>query len=180
MPEIVTFTLLCGGPFMFWHLPEFFFWDVITWKQFDLLESCFMIGLAYLQQSRTNYSPLLSKIFLSTLHNGQELWFLSIWLGEHVIFPALGDCWTLFSDLFRLLFPCSLVFLHMNLSISIPLNIRGESSKDLCTALPLCYSVLWTLAHLVTPTLSFISFTQIFFPCTTAWKLSQGSKLGQS
>ena len=79
--------------------------------------------------------------------NAQELWFLSVWLGEDALFSALGECWTWFSNLFRLFFSLATLFLHLNLLISTLLNIR---EVVLCRSLGcslcwlfLCYSILW-------------------------------------
>lgn len=79
--------------------------------------------------------------------NAQKLWFLSVRLGEDAVFPTLGECWTFFSNLFRLFFPLATMFLHLNVLISTLLNIR---EVVLCRSLGcslcwlfLCYSVLW-------------------------------------
>lgn len=75
----------------------------------------------------------------------QELWFLSVWLGKYAIFPALSECWTLFSNLFRLFFPwplCFFTWIHWSvpswISEGDPLQIFGVLPLYGSSSLLLC------------------------------------------
>lgn len=133
-----------------------------------------MIYLVYLQQSRVNYSPLLSKAFLSTqtqcsrsydsFQSGLgKMQYSQPWVNVELSF-------LIFSDYF---FPWPLCFFTwMYWPVHSWISERW-SFADLWGA-PSAGSSSVTLSYkfsLGDPTLSIISFTQSFVLCTTAWKL---------
>ena len=105
--------------------------------------------------------------------------------GEDAIVPALAECWTLFSNLFRLFFPglqCFFTRIHWWHSPEYQEGIPGRSlGFCLCTTLLLCYSLPWTLAHLVLPTLIFISslrFSSLHHSLETLLRQHMGKSRG--
>lgn len=119
------------------------FWGLVLWLVWHICSSLGLI-ISYHWAKPFEYSVSLCKTL--------ELWFLSVWLGKDATLSAPGECWTLFSNLFRPFPPGLQGFFTWTHQPVLSEYQRGTLCSSLgysvYTAPPLCCLVLPTPPHL--------------------------------